>query len=266
MEYLVVNGACGLWEWNSGSAKTSGHCDGGFIRWLFYRSFEKQIPNESPCSAANRRVTVSVRATLIFLFVFLMATTFDCAAVTRLPHQCSRTHSEQYCHFQSGLRTAWHSNFQLGFPVITPFVSLPLPPSVRHRSVPQRLPQLGEWRSGRRLGGVAAVHPSPIYLTFGGDAGPPASLPAGPAASALQAHHAEPRPSLLTDWDQEEGLQTGAHEAQHQVSRPIAPTTRDQIETLVERVDSTWSLKLPGKGLNFNMLWMYFNTKVHQSS
>lgn len=151
----------------------------------------------------------------------------------------------------ASMEQKWPQNsltlFQLGFPVITLFISFSLPPSVGLRPVPQRLPQLGEWRSGRGFGGVAAVHPSPIYLTFGGDAGPPASLPAGAAASALQAHHPEPRPSLRTDWDQEEGLQTGAHETQHQVSQSVDPTR--ETKSNLNRASWLDLKKFPGKRL-----------------
>lgn len=85
------------------------------------------------------------------------------------------------------------------------------------RQVPQRLLQLWEWGSGRQPCCVA-VHPSPIYLTYGGDAGSPSLLSAG-VKTPLQAGKPKPHPSLGPDRNQEEELQTCAHETQHQVQK-----------------------------------------------
>lgn len=91
------------------------------------------------------------------------------------------------------------------------------------RPVPQRLLQLREWGSGRQPCCVA-VHPSPIYLTYGGDAGSPSLLSAR-VKTPLQAGKPKPHPSLGPDRNQEEELQTCAHETQHQVQLTLVSVT-----------------------------------------
>lgn len=60
-----------------------------------------------------------------------------------------------------------------------------------------------------------AVYPSSIYLTFGDNGGQSSTLPAR-IQIPLQAGQPKPHPFLRPDGNQEEELQTNAHETQHQ--------------------------------------------------